>query len=133
VLNPLNENVTTYAPGGSSVSRYCPVPSVTALLAFSISAGLDASTVTPGRTAPDESLTTPASVACANTDAGTAASQRKRHAVLFTADIDPPTLRFRAYGVRPAWPIGGQVERSERSYELQKPEHESSRTISAFA
>src|SRR4029079_19008105 len=40
--------------------RYCPLPSVTALRTFSISAGLDASTVTPGRTAPDASLTTPA-------------------------------------------------------------------------
>jgi hypothetical protein len=35
---------------------------VTALRTFSISAGLDASTVTPGSTAPDESRTTPAMV-----------------------------------------------------------------------
>jgi hypothetical protein len=35
--------------------RYCPVPSVTAERVFSISAGLDASTVTPGSTAPDAS------------------------------------------------------------------------------
>ena len=39
--------------------RYCPVPSVTAVRIFSISAGLAASTVTPGSTAPDASLTTP--------------------------------------------------------------------------
>src|SRR5215217_3928255 len=32
--------------------------------------GLDASTVTPGRTAPDVSLTVPVMDACANTDAG---------------------------------------------------------------
>jgi hypothetical protein len=32
---------------------------VTAVWDFSISAGLDASTVTPGRTAPDVSLTVP--------------------------------------------------------------------------
>ena len=36
-----------------------------------MSAGLDASTVTPGSTAPDESLTTPVMEACANAMAGT--------------------------------------------------------------
>src|SRR5215212_10653660 len=39
---------------------YCPEPSVIADRTFSISAGLDASTVTPGSTAPDASLTVPA-------------------------------------------------------------------------
>src|SRR6185503_3902928 len=39
--------------------RYWPVPSVTTDRTRSISAGLVASTVTPGSTAPDESLTTP--------------------------------------------------------------------------
>src|SRR5262245_7605726 len=39
---------------------YRPSLSVTTFLDFSISAGLDASTVTPGNTAPDVSLTTPA-------------------------------------------------------------------------
>jgi hypothetical protein len=33
---------------------------------FSMSAGLDASTLTPGRMAPDESLTVPATAACEN-------------------------------------------------------------------
>src|SRR5215470_1144270 len=99
VLKPVSVNVTVYEPGSNSVSRYCPVPSVTALRDFSISAELAASTVTPGSTAPDESFTTPASVACANAEAGTAASQRNRQTILFTADIDPPTLRFRDYGV----------------------------------
>ena len=37
-----------------------PVPSVTTLRDFSMSTGLDASTFTPGRMAPDESLTMPA-------------------------------------------------------------------------
>ena len=46
--------------------RYWPVPSVTTVRTFSVSDGLEASTVTPGRTAPDESLTTPAIVACAS-------------------------------------------------------------------
>jgi hypothetical protein len=46
------------------------VPSVTTERVFSISAGLDVSTVTPGSTAPDVSLTTPAIDACAKrTDA----------------------------------------------------------------
>jgi hypothetical protein len=39
--------------------RNCPLPSVVAVRTFSISAGLDASTVTPGNTAPDESRTVP--------------------------------------------------------------------------
>jgi hypothetical protein len=45
----------------------CPLPSVTTDRVFSIKAGLDASTVTPGRTASDASFTTPAIVpsACA--------------------------------------------------------------------
>src|SRR5688500_3228927 len=46
--------------------RYCPVPSVTAVRTFSIRAGLDASTVTPGSTPPDWSLTVPVRVPCAN-------------------------------------------------------------------
>src|SRR5262245_55149705 len=50
--------------------RYCPLPSVIAVRAFSIRAGLDASTVTPGSTASDASRTTPARVACANAIAG---------------------------------------------------------------
>ena len=45
------------------------VPSVVTERTFSISAGLAASTVTPGSTAPDVSLTTPASD-CANVSAG---------------------------------------------------------------
>ena len=39
---------------------YSPRSSETAVLTFSISTSLDASTVTPGMTAPDESFTTPA-------------------------------------------------------------------------
>ena len=52
-------------PGRRSTIRYWPVPSVTTERTFSISAGLAASTVTPGSTAPDASLTTPVMVACA--------------------------------------------------------------------
>ena len=50
--------------------RYWPDPSVTADRTFSISAGLDASTVTPGSTAPEVSLTTPAIDACASKEVG---------------------------------------------------------------
>jgi len=39
---------------------YSPCSSETAVLTFSISTSLDASTVTPGMTAPDVSFTTPA-------------------------------------------------------------------------
>ena len=51
---------------------YWPVPSVTTVRVFSRSAGLDASTVTPGSTAPDASLTTPAieALPCALAAAG---------------------------------------------------------------
>src|SRR5215467_14328793 len=44
---------------------YCPSPSVTTVRVFSIRAGLEASTVTPGITPPLASRTTPA-IACAN-------------------------------------------------------------------
>src|SRR4029079_14598179 len=40
--------------------RYCPVSSVTPVRTLVISAGLDASIVTPGSTAPDVSRTVPA-------------------------------------------------------------------------
>src|SRR3989442_6533276 len=49
---------------------YRPSPSVTTLRVLSIRAGLAASTVTPGRTAPDVSFTTPAMVLCAAPMAG---------------------------------------------------------------
>ena len=50
--------------------RYWPVPSVTAVRTFSISTSLDASTVTPGSTAPEVSLTTPVMDAWANAATG---------------------------------------------------------------
>ena len=45
--------------------RYWPVSSLTTDRTFSIRTGLAASTVTPGNTAPDVSLTTPVMAACA--------------------------------------------------------------------
>ena len=52
--------VTLYIPGRKSMILYCPWLSVIAVRTRSISAGLLASTVTPGRTAPVVSRTTPA-------------------------------------------------------------------------
>ncbi len=43
--------------------RYCPRPSLTAVRTRSMRAGLAASTVAPGSTAPEESRTVPANVA----------------------------------------------------------------------
>ena len=59
--------------------RYWPVPSVTTVRTFSVSAGLAASTVTPGRTAPEESLTTPAIVACARAADGSSSTAANEH------------------------------------------------------
>ncbi len=63
VVKPGKVNVSEYVPGGSSVTRNWPVLSVVALRTFSMSAGLAASTVTPGSTAPEASCTVPESVA----------------------------------------------------------------------
>src|SRR5439155_14553220 len=60
LVKPLNVNVTAYVPGRKSTILYTPPASLTTVRTFSISAGLAASTVTPGRTAPVVSLTTPA-------------------------------------------------------------------------
>src|SRR5262245_46332661 len=70
VLKPASMNVTVYAPGGRLMIWYWPVPSVTAERTRSMSVGLATSTVTPGSTAPDVSVTTPAIDACACTIAG---------------------------------------------------------------
>src|SRR4029453_1156234 len=58
--------------------RYCPEPSVTATRDLSMRAGLEASTVTPGSTAPDASRTVPVREACANTVAGSSETARAR-------------------------------------------------------
>src|SRR5262245_22777793 len=73
VAKPVRLKVTEYVPGRSSTIRYVPALSVVTVRTFSIRAGLAASTVTPGRTAPELSLTTPAMLpvaACAHTVAG---------------------------------------------------------------
>ncbi len=75
VVKPGSENVTEYVPGRRSSMRYSPEPSVTVERVFSMRTGLDVSTVTPGSTAPDESLTTPVIDAWANASVG----NRTRH------------------------------------------------------
>src|SRR5262245_55905609 len=58
--NPGSVNVIVYTPGTRLVILYSPEESVVAARTFSISAGLEASTVTPGNTAPLVSFTEPA-------------------------------------------------------------------------
>src|SRR5437867_9675833 len=60
VMNPASVNVTTKVPGLSETILYSPSESVTTVRTPSMRTGLDASTVTPGNTAPDVSFTTPA-------------------------------------------------------------------------
>src|SRR5688572_4028318 len=60
--------------------RYTPPESLTTERTFSMRAGLVASTVTPGSTAPDESLTTPLIDACARASDGTRATHTIAHA-----------------------------------------------------
>src|SRR5204863_9513429 len=95
VLKPVKVNVSEYVPGRRSTIRYCPVLSVTTVRAFSISAGLDASTVTPGSTPPDGSLTVPAIVAWARTMLGQAAAIARNVTTLKQLRIAYPPL-FRA-------------------------------------
>src|SRR6185436_7051469 len=63
--NPGSVNVTEYMPGRRSTTRYWPDSLLVADRVRSMSAGLVASIVTPGSTAPLVSLTTPAMALCA--------------------------------------------------------------------
>src|SRR4029453_16912985 len=72
VLNPTRVNVTAYWPGRRPTILYSPVSSVTPVRTFSMRASLLASTLTPGKIAPDVSLTTPAIALCANVRVGDA-------------------------------------------------------------
>src|SRR5262245_62785622 len=89
VLKPGRLKVTIYVPGGRSTMLKRPSPSVVDVLTRSMRTELLASTVTPGRTAPDVSLTIPAMpplVCWANVAAGTASIQ--------TAAAIRPTLLY---------------------------------------
>ena len=100
VVNPPSENFTTYVPGGRVTMRYWPVPSVTTVRTFSVNAGLEASTVTPGRTAPDESLTTPAIVACANATRGRISTAASTTRALIKLRTLPPSRQDSRVGCR---------------------------------
>src|SRR4029077_15567471 len=73
VLNPGSVKTMVYTPGRKSTISYWPWPSNTTERTLSINAGLDASIVTPGITAPDVSLTTPAIALCAHAADGVSA------------------------------------------------------------
>src|SRR5437867_7695003 len=85
--------------------RYWPVASVTTDRVFSISTGLVASTVTPGNTAPDASLTTPVIAACAWTAEGRSNESRiasrgpEDRAISFGIALSP---RLQVHD-KPAW------------------------------
>src|SRR5204863_2392400 len=82
-------------PGRTSTILYWPLSSVVALRTFSMSAGLDASTTTPGMIAPVVSLTMPAMLpVCANAVAGINATERHdrpTHTAYFAFAISPST------------------------------------------
>src|SRR5215470_385386 len=73
--------------------RYCPVPSATAVRTFSIRAGLEASTLAPGSTPPDASLTTPVMLACAKARMGRRRTNASSTTAL-TTRIGPPRMSF---------------------------------------
>src|SRR5262249_4539976 len=79
---------------------YCPEASVTADRVRSISAGLLTSTVTPGSTAPDASLTVPAMVlVCADATIGQSVSHTTP-TMIREANVRIPSLRRK--GCRPS-------------------------------
>src|SRR5262245_10992312 len=73
---------------------YCPDSLVTAIRVFSIKAGLATSTVAPGSTAPEASLTTPATVPSpwAAAQVGTSNKKRTTDIPRFTWHIDSPVM-----------------------------------------
>src|SRR5687767_8354471 len=108
--------------------RYCPSASVVAVRTFSIKSGLDASTVTPGRTAPDVSLTTPVIVAWATATDGMSTvnptSTRKATAFLRITLPDLEQTRPRPLGdgvpLGPVRRIMAQAEPGKEAKNRQK-------------
>src|SRR5688500_18224008 len=100
--------------------EYWPTPLVTTERAFSMSAGLDASTVTPGSTAPDASREVPTIDACAHAVAGIRISVSAKIAFNYRSIVIPPKetrdrrdQRERSHPARArANPIGGLCTRS---------------------
>src|SRR4051812_43967278 len=96
-------------PGRKSTILYRPSPSVVAVLTLSISAGLLASTVTPGRTAFDGSRTTPAIAPfCAQASAG----KKTNDATMATPVKQDFHLRIHP-------PIGSYASETSGDYYLQ--------------
>ena len=94
VANPVSVNVTVYVPGCRLSIRYCPAASVVAVRVFSISTGLDASTVTPGSTALEGSLTAPARATCASAAAGAIHIGMRRTQHRRTIRMDGPPMSW---------------------------------------
>src|SRR5688572_1758670 len=100
--------------------RYCPDPSVTTDRTFSINAGLLASTVTPGSTAPDASRTTPAMLAWAYATDGAAITTMIIAAALTALYIEtlhasagaPPRRGYRTLKKLLCWGAAQFFERS---------------------
>src|SRR5688572_6446250 len=97
--------------------RYWPVPSVTTARTFSISAGLAASTVTPGRTAPDASLTVPAMDAWAYAAAGANTTNASAIARFLTRRMWPPGIQ--SGFDRPLYPRKGEGGEGEGGRAVQ--------------
>jgi hypothetical protein len=82
-------------PGRSARIEYWPEPLVTVERVFSMSAGLDTSTVTPGSTPPEASLTVPViALVCADAITGvrTRASKAIQRTVSERITTAPPWL-----------------------------------------
>src|SRR5437764_182350 len=107
-------------PGRRSRILYRPEPSVTTVRTFSMRAGLDASTVTPGRTAPEVSFTVPAIAAlaplvCANAaGANTSETNAASAAVaLCLCRISPPPVEAGMLCVQTEEQLKGKAEGKE--------------------
>ena len=104
VPKPVSVNVTLYAPGTNAMIRNCPWLSVKAVRVFSMSAGLEASTATPGSTAPLESRTTPAICAfCATARDGTSVNASNKTTETHVSRVImllPPTDSGRSFSNR---------------------------------
>ena len=90
VVKPGSAKVRDYVPDPRLTMRYWPVGSVVATRTFSMRTLLVASTVTPGRTAPDGSLTVPVIEAWAKANVGSKANQVNRETRMPIAAIAAP-------------------------------------------
>src|SRR3954464_10676368 len=87
----------------SSTMRYSPRSSVTALRTFSMRTGLDASTVTPGKTAPEVQVTTPERLAALNPCAAALCGNRTMQQTNHAPRIRPTNALSLIFHLIPAW------------------------------